>query len=133
VNKDNWRIIRRELIWGASRRFKGRVEKISVGDKIVFYVTPASIGGIFEAITPMFEETRKIFASEEVFPCRIKLKPLIVPKEPISFRPLIPRLSFIRDKKRWSAYIRLPVREIPVNDYNVILWYLRREHSAHKT
>jgi len=124
VNEDNWHVIKRELIWGVSRKFKSRVEKMSVGDKIVFYVTPASIGGIFEVVTPVFEDSRKIFVSGKIFPYRVKLRPLIVLDKPISFKPLILKLRFIRNKERWAAYIRLPVREIPADDYDIILHYI---------
>jgi len=40
---------------GSLKEVQKSSRKMSVGDKIVFYVAPASIGGIFEVVTPAFE------------------------------------------------------------------------------
>ncbi len=54
----------------------------------------------------------------EVFPLRINLKPLRVFDPPVVFKPLIPELKFITNKKMWSGHIRgQAMREIPEEDY----------------
>lgn len=62
----------------------------------------------------------KIFAGEEIFPYRIKLKAVFVPKDLVDFRPLVPKLTFIKNKKAWSWHIRIAMREIPESDYITI-------------
>jgi predicted RNA-binding protein len=54
------------------------------------------------------------------------LKPILVPERPLEFKPLVPRLSFIRNKERWSAYLRRGIVEIPEEDYMLI----RREMES---
>jgi len=49
-----------------------------------------------------------------------------VPERPLEFKPLVPRLSFIRNKERWSAYLRRGIVEIPEEDYTLI----RREMES---
>jgi len=66
-----------------------------------------------------------LFEPDEVFPYRVKIKPLIVPKEPLSFTPLISKLSFIKKKERWTAYFRRVMFEISKDDNEVIEKYLR--------
>jgi len=47
------------------------------------------------------------------YPYRVKIKPIKIFDEPVEFKPLIPKLSFIRNKDKWTGYVRLPMREIP--------------------
>ncbi|MCK9317179.1 MAG: hypothetical protein M0P51_02260 [Methanoculleus sp.] len=52
----------------------------------------------------MYEDASRIFTSpanlgDEVFPLRINLKPIRVFEPPVAFKPLIPELKFITNKK----------------------------------
>jgi len=41
---------------------------------------------------------------------------------PIEFKPLIPNLAFITNKKQWSGHIRgQAMRTIPEEDYRLIM------------
>jgi len=125
VNEANWRIVRERLLWGVSERYRRRMEELSEGDLLVFYVRPKRIGGIFRAASRPFVDKKPVFSSEgfragELFPYRVRLEPVLVPPEPLPFEPLIPRLSFIKNKARWTGYIRGAMREIPEGDYELI-------------
>ena len=125
VNEANWRIVRERLLWGVSERYKRKMEELSEGDLLVFYVRPKRIGGIFKATSKPFTDKKPVFSSEgfragEVFPCRVRLEPLLIPPEPVPFEPLIPRLSFIKNKAKWTGYLRGAMREIPEGDYELI-------------
>jgi len=133
VSEENWRVIKQRLIWGVSEKFRKRIENISAGDIIVFYVAPASIGGVFEVTSQVFKDDTRIFASNEVYPYRVKLKPLLVPAKRVNFKPLITKLSFIRNKNRWAAYIRLPLREISKEDYEIIIKHVKEGEKCSQT
>lgn len=133
TNKDNWKVIRERKIWGVSGRNRKQLESVKPGDKLIFYVKPKRIAGVFESVSDMFESDARIFSSvgftgEEIFPFRIKLKALIIPKESIEFTPLIPKMTFVKRKDtmwRGSIYGKA-MRQIPENDYKVIEDKLKR-------
>jgi len=57
----------------------------------------STIGGIFEIISRPYEDHKPVFPSQitngEVYPYRVKVK------------PLIEKLEFITNKKKWSGYL----------------------------
>lgn len=134
TNEENWNIVRNKKVWGVSERHKNQISRVKPGDVLVFYVKqergekgvkPSKIVGIFEATSKPFKDDSKIFSpvgfGDERFPHRVKLKPLIVPEEPLEFKPLIPKLRFIRNKDKWSGHLMgKAMREIPKEDYEVI-------------
>jgi predicted RNA-binding protein len=61
-------------------------------------------------------------SGDEVFPLRIKLKTIEVFDPPVEFKPLIPKLTFIKNKTQWSGHIRgQAMRTIPEEDYEFIM------------
>jgi predicted RNA-binding protein len=58
---------------------------------------------------------------EEVFPYRVKLKPVKIFDEPLDFKTLIPKLEFITNKKQWTGHLRTAMRTIPEEDYEYIM------------
>lgn len=136
-NHENWEILKINNIWGVSHRNLNAIKKINIGDLILIYVSskisdkkvisPVVITGAYESTSSMYEDTTKIFLHpekmpEEVYPFRIKLKPINIFKEPLEFKPLIQKLTFIKNKKMWNGHIRgKGVREIPEDDYNLII------------
>ena len=125
TNEENWRVVKEKLIWGVSDRYERRISGVSKGDILVFYVKPKRIGGIFKAASGPYKDKSRIFSSEgfrpeEVFPNRVRLEPLLVPDEPIPFEPLVPKLSFIKNKTKWTGHLRGAMRSIPEEDYEII-------------
>jgi predicted RNA-binding protein len=80
----------------------------------------------YEVISPVFEDIEPIFTAPaflpgEVFPLRVKVKPLPDISEPVPFKPLMPALLFIKNKVLWSGSIRGAMRTIPKDDYQRII------------
>ena len=119
TNEENWQIIKEKRIWGVPERRKAIIDQVKPGDLLVFYVKPKRIGGIFEATSESFLSETEIFKGG-LFPHRIKLKAIFIPKEPKSFEPLIRKLTFIKNKKFWTISLRRAVLEISKDDYEVI-------------
>ncbi|AGK61363.1 hypothetical protein Asulf_01372 [Archaeoglobus sulfaticallidus PM70-1] len=78
------------------------------------------IVAVYEAVSEVFKDSKKIFKTpegmgNESFPLRIKLKPVKIFDEPVEFKPLIPKLKFIKNKQKWTGHLMgKAIREIPV-------------------
>jgi len=132
TNDKNWKIIKQKKIWGVPKRSKSRIEQVKEGDYLIFYVIPGKVSGVFRAVSGPFESNEKIFSwadygRPETFPYRVKVEPFILPKKPLEFREVIPKLGFIQNKVRWSAYLRTAMRPISKQDYDTIVSFLKRK------
>lgn len=58
---------------------------------------------------------------DEVFPYRVKVEPAAVFAEPLAFKPLIPDMAFVTNKTMWTGHLRQAMREIPEEDYRLVL------------
>jgi len=133
TTEDNWRVVRERLVWGVAERFKGAIQRVKPGDKLIFYVmqtkkgdkvVPSRVVGVFEVVSEPYRDSTKIFkayGTESTFPYRVRIKPVKIFDEPLLFKELIPKLGFIRNKQRWSGYLRRAMFEIPEKDYKTIL------------
>ena len=122
-------------IWGVATRYANTIAKVRRGDTLLMYVMqevvdkeiiPSVVTGVYEVISDVFEEKKDLFETPksggvEKFPLRLKLKEITHFKEPIPIKPIIPRLSFIKNKKMWSGSIRTAMRLIPEEDYQFII------------
>ena len=128
----NWNVVREKNVWGVGERFKKAIQRVKPGDKLIFYVMqtrknkdviPSRITGIFEAASEPYKESTKIFkpyGTENTFPYRVKLKPIKIFEKPINFKKLVPKLSFIKNKQKWTGSLRRAMIEIPEKDYKTI-------------
>jgi predicted RNA-binding protein len=135
TNEENWNVVKAKNIWGVAERHKNTIAKVKNGDKLLVYLKQEKIGdeikesriaGVFEAATEVFSDNTRIFKvpkgmGNETFPLRIKLKPVDIFKKPADFKPLIPQLKFITNKKKWAGHLMgKAMREIPEEDFEVI-------------
>ena len=136
TTSDNWKVIKQKNVWGVPERHKNTIAKVKPGDKLLIYlkqerdkdkVVEPRIVAVYEAVSEVFKDSKKIFKtppgmSNENFPLRIKLKPVKIFDKPVDFKSLIPKLKFIKNKKKWTGHIQgKAMREIPEEDYNLIL------------
>lgn len=134
TNEENWNVIKAENIWGVSEGHKNQLSKVEIGDFLVFYlkqekigdrVLPSRISGIFKVTSESFKDKKGIFSpigfGDELFPYRVRLEPVIIPRESIEFKPLIQSLKFIKNKKKWWGHIQgKALRTIPEEDFELI-------------
>lgn len=131
----NDEVTRKKLVWGVAERFANTISRVKKGDTLLMYtmqeivdgeVIPSAITGIYEVSSDEYEDKSPIFVTpkalgSEIFPHRLKVKPLQTFKEPIPFKPLVPEMTFIKNKTMWSGSIRTAMRIIPEEDYLTIL------------
>lgn len=135
TNEENWKVIRERNVWGVSERHKNTIAKVKSGDKLLIYlkqerdgdaVKEPRIVAIYEAVSEVFRDSSRIFKTPqnmrgEIFPVRIKIKPIKIFDKPVEFKPLIPKLKFITNKRKWHGHLMgRAMREIPKEDYRVI-------------
>ena len=136
TNEENWRVIKNKRIWGVPKRHENTIKRVKKGDKCLIYLIQEKIGeeikesrvtGAYEVTKEVFRDSTRIFKSppklgNETFPFRIKLKEIKVFDEPVYFKPLIPKLKFIKNKSKWAGHLMgKAMREIPEEDFLLIL------------
>jgi predicted RNA-binding protein len=136
TNEENWKVIKQKNIWGVPERHKNTITKVKPGDKLLIYlkqerdkdeIKEPRIVAVYEAVSEVFKDSTRIFKTpkgmgNETFPLRIKLKPVKIFDKPVEFKPLIPKLKFITNKKRWSGHLMgKAMRGIPGEDYRLII------------
>jgi len=136
TNEANWKVIKEKNIWGVPERHKNTILKVKPGDKLVIYlkqervkdkVIEPRIVAVYEVVSEPFKDSTRIFSSKgmrssgEIFPWRVKIKPIKIFDKPIEFKPLIPKLKFITNKKKWTGHLMgRSMREIPEEDFRLI-------------
>jgi len=120
TDKTNWNVVKMEKIWGVDERHKDKIAMTKEGDKLVFYIKPMKIGGIFEVISKSFREENSIFEGG-LYPYRAKIEPITVSKRFLEFRPLIDKLHFITQKRMWGGHLQgKAMKLIPKEDFELI-------------
>ena len=61
TSEENWDVVRKKKVWGVPRANKRLIENVKRGDLLVFYVSPKSIRGIFEAVSEPYEDDKRTF------------------------------------------------------------------------
>jgi len=131
TNRENWEVIRKRRIWGVSSRSASKISKVKRGDTLVFYKiqdkeSPSQVVGIFEATSDPFYDEKPVF-SGGVFPHRVRVESRLVPEEPLDFKPLVPKLSFITNKEKWNLHLRgKAMIELPKEDFEAIISAMKR-------
>jgi len=135
LNRTNFEIVKRTLTWGISDYHKSELVGIRPGDLCAFYLITevvsgerrnSAIGGIFEIASEPYEDSSELFPSKRIidgeYSHRVKLKEFKVFANELQFKPLIPSLSFITNKRKYGGHIMgRAMRKIPESDLNLIL------------
>lgn len=130
LNRENFETVRKEQVWGVAERHKKQLSKAKPGELCAFYLISEGagdkrkesvIGGISEIASGPYEDFSDIFPSKrspsEVYPYRVRLKSINIFEPYLPFKPLIPNLNFITNKKHYSGHLLgKAMREIPQED-----------------
>jgi len=109
---------------GLPHRLRKQVQKMQVGDRVVYYVMQLQKFGATATITgDYFEDNSKLWTDEnEMWPARRSSKPDIVllDDELLDAKKIIPDLLFIENKEFWGAYFQGSIKPIPEEDFKLI-------------
>ena len=134
-NRENAKILDAKHIWGVPKRNKTLMQRVKSGDTILVYVRqekegdaipPSAVTGAYEVVAEPYEDHSRLFVTppqmgDEIFPFRMKVRPVVVFAEPLEFKPLIGDLTFITNNTMCSGHLRTAMREIPEEDYQRIV------------
>jgi predicted RNA-binding protein len=135
LNRENFETIKKEHVWGVAERHKKQLSKSMPGELCAFYLIAEGagdsrkepvIGGIAEIASEPYQDLSDIFPSKrnpsEVYAYRVGLKSIKIFEPYVPFKPLIPHLNFITNKKNYSGHLLgKAMREIPKEDMRQIL------------
>jgi predicted RNA-binding protein len=109
---------------GLPLRVRNSVQRMQIGDRIVYYIMGLQRFGATATITGEYtEDSTKMWTDDdEMWPARRPSKPDIVLEddELIDAKRLVPHLSFIENKNNWGAHFQGSIRQIPEDDFRLI-------------
>lgn len=128
TDDDNWPVVRDKRVWGLPEGREKLIKRLKRGDYLFIYLIssrkggvtlPPRLAGLFQVASEPYQDSERIFRGR-LYPNRVKLEPLIVPEEPVEFKPLVPKLTSIRNKKFWAARFRSGLAEVPEEDFELM-------------
>ncbi|MEW6742184.1 MAG: EVE domain-containing protein [Planctomycetota bacterium] len=115
---------------GLPLRHRKSVQKMAVGDRVVYYVMGLQRFGATATITGDYiEDDDKLWTdAEEMWPARRPSRPDIVLQddELIDAKKLVPHLGFVSNKKAWGTSFQGSIRQIPEEDFRLIESEMRK-------
>ena len=123
---------------GMGKAQKRRVQRMEVGDRVLFYVRNLRIfsaivtinSTYFEDHTPVWEPAD----GEEGFPWRVRLRPSMVLKEEeyIDARLIAPRMQYVRKwtPEEWPLAFQGLLHLIPKEDFEMLEEEMRKRRRA---
>jgi predicted RNA-binding protein len=114
--------------WGAVIRDRKKIEKMSPGDLLVFYVTPKQVGVICKVTSKFFVDKEYIVDDKGYF-LRIRIEPIFIPKEPKFLdQTMINKLDFLTIKdSKWSGVLQHAVKEISEEDFFKLFDFMKND------
>jgi len=130
VSTENFHIIKERdfSVYGFRAKLKKRVERMEVGDRMLFYLSreqrfPATV----TVTSTMFEDREPLLNSasgQEEFPCRVHIEPAVVLEEEdyIDARQLGPTLEYVKKwiPERWPLAFVGDLHLVPKKDLFLI-------------
>lgn len=115
---------------GLPLRFGKSLQRMDVGDRVVYYVMGLQKFGATATITGEYlEDNSKMWTdADEMWPARRPSHPDVVLQddELVDAKKLVPQLSFITNKDAWGASLQGSIRQIPEEDFRLIESEMRK-------
>ena len=113
---------------GFGRAHQRKVQRIEVGDRVLFFVMGREVfGATATAKSTYFEEREPLWPSddpEEVYPFRVRIHPDVVLAEAqyVDARLIAPRMDYVRKwtPERWYMAFHGPLHLIPKRDFALL-------------
>ncbi len=124
INRENYENVLKHKIWGVNERNKNSIERVQIGDNLIFYIIKERVlGGIFRVSKRHFRSLKKIFGGG-IYPFRVGIEEVFIPKGSIPFVELgwklRKRIKFIPDHDRWASIFRRTLISISDEDFQIL-------------
>jgi HKD family nuclease/predicted RNA-binding protein len=108
-----------------------RISQIKPGDLLIFYIKGVhKLGAVVMATTPVYRSAEATWADRQ-YPYRIDFDIWINPVAPIDFKPLVPRVSFLRRKdEKWGTALQTSSLALPEPDAHLLMETIRVAAAA---
>ncbi len=132
VSRDHVQIGRQGSFVQAGHGKKAPLARLSKGDFVVFYSPRTSLkDGVphqrFTAVAEVSDERiRQVEVAADFQP--VRRDAMYLDCEEADIGPLIPTLSFLKDKTSWGYVFRFGLIEIPKSDFDQIIQAMQAEH-----
>lgn len=127
TTRDNWGITREKNVLGFAQRYKRALSRVHKTDKgLIYIIREYAVSGEYEIKSNVYVDDERIFNSpyanpNETYPLRLDVECLTPSAAPIPFKPLIAKLSFVKNKENWGGTLQgNALLNIPEQDYNVV-------------
>jgi predicted RNA-binding protein len=140
--EENYLIARRLGIIGLSQRAKSGIEKISTGDIIIFYISKKKTDspsndhsqrirqfhGIARVSSTAFTSNDILWPvkGSKIYPYRVKVE--FLSDASVDAKPLIEKLSFVRNTLYWALPLQKGYEEISPKDFELIQAAMEHSH-----
>ena len=136
VQPGNWDLLKQEKLSFTAfpESPKGWHEVLRSGNRILFYVT--RLGAVAGLASVTGKVRREPFSTgSTTYPLRVRLKPEIIldPTSAVKIKPLRERLSFIKNPKNWSNYVKFSLTPVSRQDFNLIHGHMTANLAAQST
>ena len=129
TSEENWNVVKSKRMWCVAEKDREKLKGTDVGEFLVLYIKQKRknditirprIKGIFKIASKPFYSEERIFSGIEIYPWRVRINPIAIPRAPLEFMKLVPRLQFIKNKEKWYSHLRVAMRKIPRQDFDLI-------------
>lgn len=137
INRDNCGVMKKNNICAVAKRHVNSIQRLKMGDKILVYVgreitenkeiKPSQIVGAYEVTSKVYEDDSPIFTPtksqvNELFPFRVRIKPIKIFSNPVDFKENVENFEFITNKKNYASHLQgRSIRSIPEADFNFVM------------
>lgn len=113
---ENWQVCLQHSVLGFNDKRLKTLNKVKVGDKVLGYIHGTKIVGIFEITSPPYHDESKLW-NDGLYPNRVKIRGLVVPKQPLIIKELYRiYLGFIGDS---GGYFGQSLRILPDEEFAI--------------
>ena len=127
TSRGHWARLRDLGCWAFAKKHARKATAVKPEHRSIVYLT-ADGGRYTSAITAVLrftgianEGSNGKTAFDAFFPLRVPMEIEICPPEPIPFKPLIPDLEFIFEKKNWGSLLQgQPLKPLPFSDFELM-------------
>jgi len=120
TDQENWEIIKKHRIYAINS--DNKINLLKIGDKLVMYLIPKQISGIF-SISKLNTEIKVKFKNKD-YKYYFELEPLLIINKPLlvcnkrSRGPIVEQVSIFKNAKRWGTVLMgTHIIEITEDDY----------------
>ncbi|MDD3622303.1 MAG: EVE domain-containing protein [Methanofollis sp.] len=105
-DENKWEMIKEKMVWAVAQRHADTISKVELGDLLLVYIhdmdEPAFLGA-FEIASELYINRIPLFSgTDEVYPLRVKLKPVTLFTEPVRAAPLAAELTVLKGMEHWQ-------------------------------